>query len=65
MLIKEYETLEEAKTFKFMKLVFSHTKEGEDVSKKRVCDAHGTHESTMQTFALCFVLNLPEVLTGC
>jgi ribosomal protein L35AE/L33A len=54
MLIKEYETPEEAKTFKFMKLVFSHTKEGEDVLKKRVCDTHGTHESTMQT--LHFVL---------
>ncbi len=52
MLIKEYETPEEAKKkqLKFMKLVFfAHTKEWEDVSKKRVCDTHGTHESTMQS----------------
>jgi hypothetical protein len=31
------------------KLVFAHTKEGEDVCKRRVCDTHGTHESIMQT----------------
>jgi hypothetical protein len=43
-----------------LKLVFAHTKEGEDVYKK-VCDTHGTHESIMQnSHFVCF--KPPEVL---
>ncbi len=50
MLIKEYETPEEAKSSKFMKLVF-HTYKGRRgcIQEESVCDTHGTHESIMQT----------------
>ncbi len=54
------------KTVKFMKLVFAHTNEGEDVSKKRESMRYPRHTwINNANFALCFVLNLPEVLTSC